>query len=103
MIIAHHSGHSRQGEGAVVASRDKHNKVDELLADVIDLKRKLHSITYKSRDKSIEGDLEYLYPKMLFFYETNHQTTGHFHTNLITEKLLHDLKTQCKIEALLLI
>ena len=47
--------------------RDHHTKEDELLQDVADLKRKLHRIIYKSRDKTIKGAGEYPYPKMLFF------------------------------------
>ena len=47
--------------------RDHHSKEDELLKDVSDLKRKLHRIIYKSRDKTIKGAGEYPYPKMLFF------------------------------------
>ena len=35
--------------------RDHHNKEDQLLDDVADLKRKLHRIIYKSRDKAIKG------------------------------------------------
>jgi len=49
--------------------RDHHSKEDELLQDVADLKRKLHRIIYKSRDKTIKGAGEYPYPKMLFFHE----------------------------------
>ena len=45
---------------------DHHSKEDELLQDVADLKRKLHRIIYKSRDKSIKGAGEYSYPRMLF-------------------------------------
>ena len=47
--------------------RDHHSKEDEFFQDVADLKRKLHRIIYKSRDKSIKGAGEYLCPKMLFF------------------------------------
>jgi len=47
--------------------RDHHSKEDELLQDVADLKRKLHRIIYKSRDKTIKGAGEYPYPRMLFF------------------------------------
>ena len=39
---------------------------DQLLVDAADLKRKLHRIIYKSRDKSIKSVGEYPYPKMLF-------------------------------------
>ena len=46
--------------------RDHHNKEDELLKDVADLKRKPHRIIYKSRDRSIRGAGEYPYPRMLF-------------------------------------
>ena len=46
--------------------RDHHSNEDELLEDVPDLKRKLHRIIYKSRDKSIKGAGEYPYPRMLF-------------------------------------
>ena len=74
--------------------RDHHSKEDELLKDVADLKRKLHRIIYKSRDKSIKGAGEYPYPKMLFFHETSHQGTGQFHTHLIVEKLPESLNTQ---------
>ena len=38
--------------------RDRHGKEDELLEDVADLKRKLHRIIYKSRDKSLKGARE---------------------------------------------
>ena len=41
--------------------RDHHSKEDELLEDVADLKRKLHRIIYKSRDKSLKGAGEYIY------------------------------------------
>ena len=74
--------------------RDHHSKEDELLQDVADLKRKLHRIIYKSRDKTIKGAGEYPYPKMLFFHETSHQGTGQFHTHLITERLPASLNTQ---------
>ena len=80
--------------------RDHHSKEDELLKDVTDLKRKLHRIIYRSRDKTIKGAGEYLYPKMLFFHETSHQGTGQFHTHLITEKLPQRLNTQYEMEAL---
>ena len=46
--------------------RDHHSREDQLLADVADLKRKLHRIIYKSRDKTIKDAGEYPYPKMLF-------------------------------------
>ena len=65
--------------------RDLHSNEDELLEDVADLKRKLHRIIYKSRDKSIKGAGDYLYPRMLFTHETSHQGTGQFHTHLIVE------------------
>ena len=52
--------------------RDHHSREDELLEDVTDLKRKLHRIIYKSRDKTIKGAGAYAYPKMLFFHETSH-------------------------------
>jgi hypothetical protein len=80
--------------------RDHHSKEDELLQDVADLKRKLHRIIYKSRDKTIKGAGEYSYPKMLFFHETSHQGTGQFHTHLILEKLPASLNTQYEMEAL---
>ena len=80
--------------------RDHHSNEDELLQDVADLKRKLHRIIYKSRDKSIKGAGEYLYPKMLFFHETSHQGTGQFHTHLITEKMPESLNTQYEMETL---
>jgi len=35
--------------------RDHHSNEDQLLDDVADLKRKLHRIIYKSRDKTIKG------------------------------------------------
>ena len=81
--------------------RDHHTKEDELLLDVADLKRKLHRIIYKSRDKTIKGAGEYPYPKMLFFHETSHQGTGQFHTHLIVEKLPQSLNTKYEMEALL--
>ena len=80
--------------------RDHHCKEDELLQDVADLKRKLHRIIYKSRDKSIKGAGEYPYPKMLFFHETSHQGTGQFHTHLIVEKLPESLNAQVEMETL---
>ena len=80
--------------------RDHHCKEDELLQDVADLKRKLHRIIYKSRDKSIKGAGEYLYPKMLFSHETSHQGTGQFHTHLIVEQLPASLNTQYEMEIL---
>ena len=80
--------------------RDHHSKEDELLQDVADLKRKLHRIIYKSRDKTIKGAGEYPYPKMLFFHETSHQGTGQFHTHLIVEKLPTRLNTQYEMETL---
>ena len=46
--------------------RDHHSNEDQVLVDVADLKRKLHRIIYKSRDKSIKGAGEYPYPRMLF-------------------------------------
>ena len=45
--------------------RDHHGKEDELLEDVADLKRKLHRIIYKSRDKSIQCAKAYPYLRML--------------------------------------
>ena len=80
--------------------RDHHSKEDELLEDVADLKRKLRRIIYKSRDKSIKGAGEYLYPKMLFFHETSHQGTGQFHAHLIIEKLPGSLNAQYEMETL---
>ena len=80
--------------------RGNHSKEDKLLQDVADLKRKLHRIIYKSRDKGIKGAGEYPYPKMLFFHETSHQGTGQFHTHLIVEKLSASLNTQYGMEAL---
>jgi hypothetical protein len=71
-----------------------------LLKDVADLKRKLHRIIYKSRDKTIKGAGEYPYPRMLFFHEASHQGTGQFHTHLITEKLPESLNTQVEMETL---
>jgi hypothetical protein len=80
--------------------RDHHSKEDELLQDVADLKRKLHRIIYRSRDKTIKGVGEYRYPRMLFFHETSHQGTGQFHTHLITEKMPQSLNTQYEMETL---
>ena len=80
--------------------RDHHTNEDQLLTDVADLKRKLHRIIYKSRDKTIKGVGEYPFPKMLFFHETSHQGTGQFHTHLIVEKLPASLNTQYGMEAL---
>jgi hypothetical protein len=80
--------------------RDHHCREDELLEDVADLKRKLHRILYKSRDKTIKGAGEYHYPKMLFFHETSHQGTGQFHTHLIVEKMPTSLNTQVELETL---
>jgi hypothetical protein len=80
--------------------RDHHSKEDQLLDDVSDLKRKLHRIIYKSRDRSMKGAGEYLYPKMLFFHETSHQGTGQFHTHLIVERLPASLNTQYAMETL---
>ena len=73
--------------------RDLHTKEDQLLKDVADLKRKLHRIIYKGRDKGIRVAGAYPYPKMLFFHETSHQGTGQFHTHLIVEKLPGSLNT----------
>ena len=80
--------------------RDHHSKEDQLLDDVADLKRKLHRIIYKSRDKTIKGAGAYPYPRMLFFHETSHYGTGQFHTHLIVEKLPASLNTQYEMEAL---
>lgn len=80
--------------------RDHHSKEDELLDDVVDLKRKFHRIIYKSRDTSIKGAGEYSCPQMLFFHETSHQGTGQFHTHLIVERLPESLNAQVEMEAL---
>ena len=80
--------------------RDHHSNEDQVLVDVADLKRKLHRIIYKSRDKSIKGAGEYPYPRMLFFHETSHQGTGQFHTHLIAEKLPASLNNQVGMETL---
>ena len=80
--------------------RDLHTKEDQLLKDVADLKRKLHRIIYKGRDKGIRGAGAYPYPKMLFFHETSHQGTGQFHTHLIVEMLPGRLNSQVGMEAL---
>ena len=80
--------------------RDHHSKEDQLLDDVADLKRKLHRIIYKSRDKTIKGGSEYFYPRMLFFHETSHQGTSQFHTHLIMEKLPTILNNQVGMEIL---
>ena len=80
--------------------RDHHSKEDQLLDDVADLKRKLHRIIYKSRDKSIKGAGEYPYPRMVFFHETSHQGIGQFHTHLIVEKSPEILNTQYEMETL---
>ena len=78
--------------------RDHHSVKDQLLDDVADLKRKLHRIIYKSRDKSIKGAGAYPYPKMLFFHETSHQGTGQFHTHLVIEKVPASLNNQVGME-----
>ena len=80
--------------------RDHHSKEDKLLVDAADLKRKLHRIIYKSRDKSIKGAGAYPYLKMLFFHETSHQGTGQFHTHLVIEKLPASLNNQDGMETL---
>ena len=80
--------------------RDHHSKEDELLQDVADLKRKLHRIIYKSRDRSLKGAGKYPYPRMLFFHKASHQGTGQYHTHLIIEKMLTSLDTQVEIETL---
>ncbi|WP_413744951.1 hypothetical protein [Synechococcus sp. MIT S9451] len=80
--------------------RDHPSKEDDLLKDVTDLKRKLHRIIYKSRDKSVKGAGEYPYPRMLFFHETSYQGTGQFHTHLIVEKLPESLNNQVGMETL---
>jgi hypothetical protein len=80
--------------------REHHSKEDELLKDVADLKRKLHRIIYKIRDKTIKGAGEYPYPRMLFVHEISHQGTGQFHTHLIVEKLPASLNTQYEMETL---
>ena len=80
--------------------RDHHSKEDQLLFDVADLKRKLHRIFYKSRNKSIKGAGEYSCPRMLFFHETSHLGTGQFHTHLIAEKFPTSLNTQVEMETL---
>lgn len=80
--------------------QDHHAKGDQLLIDVADLKRKLHRIIYKYRDKIIKGAGEYPYPRILFFHETSHQGTGQFHTHLIVEKLPASLNTQYEMETL---
>lgn len=72
----------------------------EVLGDTQDLKRKLHRIIYKSRDKSIKGAGAFSYPKMLFFHEVSHQGTGQYHTHLITEALPSSLNTQAVVEHL---
>lgn len=71
-----------------------------MLKDVADLRRKLHRIIYKSRDKSIKCAGECPYPRLLFFHEKSHQGTGQFHTHLIAEKLLARLNTQVEMEVL---
>ena len=80
--------------------RDHHSNKYELPEDVADLKRRLHRIIYKSRDKSIKGAGEYPYPRMLFFHETSHQGTGQLHTHLVIEKLPESLNNQVGMEAL---
>jgi hypothetical protein len=80
--------------------RDHHSNQDQLLKDVADLKRKLHRIIYKSRNKTIKGAGEYPYPRMLFFHETSHQGTGQFHSHLILENLPSSLNTQYEMEIL---
>ena len=80
--------------------RDHHSVKDQLLDDVADLKRKLHRIIYKSRDKSIKGAGAYPHPKMLFFHEPSHQGTGQFHTHLVIEKLPASLNNQVGMETL---
>ena len=80
--------------------RDHHSNEDQVLVDVADLKRKLHRIIYKNRDRSIKGAGEYPYPRMLFFHEISHQGTGQFHTHLITEKMPESLNTQVEMETL---
>ena len=80
--------------------RDQHSKEDELLQDVADLKRKLHRIIYKSRDKSVKVAGEYPYPRMLFFHETSHQGAGQFHTHMIVEKLPESINTQYQMETM---
>ena len=72
----------------------------EVLNDAQDLKRKLHRIIYKSRDKTIKGAGAYPYPKLLFFHEVSHQGTGQYHTHLITEAFPPALNTQAAMEHL---
>ena len=78
------------------------NKIQEqeVLQDTQDLKRKLHRIIYKSRDKSIKGAGAYPYPQMIFFHEVSNQSTGQYHTHLITEALPPSINTQTAVEHL---
>lgn len=79
---------------------DNKTQEQEVLKDTQDLKRKLHRIIYKSRDKSIKGAGAFLYPSMLFFHEISHQGTGQYHTHLIAEALPPALNTQASVEHL---
>ena len=72
----------------------------EVLNDAQDLKRKLHRIIYKSRDKTIKGAGAFSYTKLLFFHEISHQGTGQYHTHLITEALPPSINTQAAVEHL---
>ena len=79
---------------------DNKTQEQEVLNDAQDLKRKLHRIIYKSRDKTIKGAGAYSYPKLLFFHEISHQGTGQYHTHLITEALPPSINTQAAVEHL---
>jgi len=67
---------------------------------VADLKRKLHRIICKSRDKSVKVAGEYSYPRMLLFSEKSYQGAGQFHAHLVIEKLPASLNNQVGMEAL---
>jgi hypothetical protein len=79
---------------------DNKTQEQEVLQDTQDLKRKLHRIIYKSRDKSIKGAGAFPYPQMIFFHEISHQGTGQYHTHLIAEALTPSINTQAAVEHL---
>ena len=83
-LIHQHPDHQHQSPLDDVLSLHRNKTQEqEVLNDAQDLKRKLHRIIYKSRDKTIKGAGAYPCPKLLFFHEVSHQGTGQYHTHLI--------------------
>lgn len=80
--------------------KENKSNEDEAINDVRDIKNKLKSLIYQSRDKSVIGAGEFEYPKMVFVNERSRYNTDQIHTHMITERLPKSINTQAAVEEL---